>query len=443
MKRALIATASLLLAAAAHAKVDVVTLPGSDKTQLTIYNSADLTLVRDTRTLTLRKGENRLEFSWAGTLIDPTSLELLPDPKAKGVSVKGVEYPPRVTGTGVWTVEAKEAGSVPFEITSFASGLSWRAFYLATIAPDDATLKLEGFVRVDNHSGEDYANAETRLVVGKVALLDHIAELAGRQYPYGAPLPEMRLEADSYRAVAPSASPMAEGRMMAKAAVMDMRPKEIVKEALSEYFLYTIEGTEDLPDGWGKRLASFSADGVKVKNLYRFEEERYGEKPVRFISFKNDAAHNLGKEPIPDGRVMVFRSLGPDGRLSYVDAQNVKYVPKGAEVDLQLGPTELVTVKPTLMDYSTANYEWKDDRITGWDERRTVKVEVENGQGIPAKVEIRRNFPVKNWELATEGEAGEYEKVDADTVGYTLTLKPGEKRVFSYKVLYKIGSRGL
>ena len=57
-----------------HAKIDLVTLPDRDKTQLTIYNSADLTLVREQRTLTLKKGLNRLEFGWENTLIDPTSV---------------------------------------------------------------------------------------------------------------------------------------------------------------------------------------------------------------------------------------------------------------------------------------------------------------------------------------------------------------------------------
>ncbi len=65
----------LMLATPARARINVVTLPGRDSVQLTIYNSADLTLVKETRFLTFRKGLNRLEFSWANTLIDPTSVE--------------------------------------------------------------------------------------------------------------------------------------------------------------------------------------------------------------------------------------------------------------------------------------------------------------------------------------------------------------------------------
>ncbi|MBI3877295.1 MAG: hypothetical protein HY300_15285, partial [Verrucomicrobia bacterium] len=60
----------LIVGRATYARVNVVTLPGRDTVQLTIYNSADLTLVKETRTLTFRKGVNKLEFSWANTLID-------------------------------------------------------------------------------------------------------------------------------------------------------------------------------------------------------------------------------------------------------------------------------------------------------------------------------------------------------------------------------------
>lgn len=446
MKRtafALAALTALVVASPALAKVDLVTLPGSDRSQVTIYNSADLTLVRDARTLTMRKGLNRLQYSWAGTQIDPTSLELLPGPKAEGVTIKSVEYPPRVQGVGVWNVEAKAEGKAPFEISAFASGLSWRAFYMATLSPDEESVKIEGYVRVDNQSGEDFENAETRLVVGRINLLDRIAELSRRQYPYGAPWERAEMDLGYARDAMPAAAPMMARAAEGKMAMSEMRPKEIVKEGLSEYFLYTIEGTEDLPNGWSKRLASLAAENVKVKNLYRFEEERYGQKPVRFLSFKNDEAHNLGKEPLPDGAVKVYRSLGREGRLAFVGSQTVKYIPKNSEVDLQFGPTDLVTVKPVLIDYSSDNYEWRDNTITGWDEHHTVKVEVENSQPIPVKIELRRNIPGKRWELTSEGDAGKYEKVDADTVMFTLDLKPGEKRTFSYRLLLKQGSRAM
>src|SRR3974390_1635727 len=67
---------------AAARNVDLSTVPKRDTVQLTIYNSEDLTLVRETRTVSFKKGVNPLQFSWANTLIDPTSVRLrfLPSP---------------------------------------------------------------------------------------------------------------------------------------------------------------------------------------------------------------------------------------------------------------------------------------------------------------------------------------------------------------------------
>ena len=433
--------AMLIMPAVSRGKVDLVTLPSREKVQITIYNSADLTLARDIRTLTMRKGANRLQFAWSGTLIDPTSLEMLPLDQARAIQLQSLQFPPRVQGLGIWNIDSDVAGKVPFEITYFTSGISWQAYYLATLTPEEDAMRLQGYVRVINNSGEDYDNAETRLIVGKVSLLDRIADLARRREPFGRPepgfpSPMVGMAADMVTEEA--------GRAMfaAKAQLTQARPKDIRKEGLSEYFLYTIEGTEDIANGWGKRLISFMAPDVPVKNLYRYEEERYGPSTVRFISFANDRKHNMGSEPIPGGLVKVFRDTGDEGYLSYVGERDTKYIPMGGEVNLNLGPSERVSVIPTLMDYRTDNYEWKDDLITGWDEHRTVRIKIANYRGMPVKIEIRRNFPVTAWQLDSNSDPDRYKVVDADTVQYTLDLPPNGRKVITYNVTWHQGSRG-
>src|SRR5881409_2123163 len=121
----------LLLAPCALARINVVTLPGRDSVQLTIYNSADLTMVKETRYLTFRKGMNKLEFSWANTLIDPTSVEFRALTQADKVEVLDVSFPPRVTNTLEWRINSEVAGEVVCEIRYFTSGISWSADYVA------------------------------------------------------------------------------------------------------------------------------------------------------------------------------------------------------------------------------------------------------------------------------------------------------------------------
>jgi hypothetical protein len=443
MKRWIMLLLTFAVAAGpAAAKVDLTTLPSRETVQLTIYNSADLTLARESRALTLKEGDNRLQFSWANTLIDPTSLEMLPKAHAGEIDIAELVYPPRVQNLGLWNVRSEISGKVPVEISYLTSGLSWRAFYMGTLSHDEKTMHLKAYVRVTNNSGEDYENAQVRLIVGKVHILDEIAELARREHPYGRP----------GEGVVPPAPQEQQGRMedlVQAMPALDARlerarrePKEIVKEGLSEYFLYTIEGTETIPNGWSKRLQSFDVEGVPVVNLYKYEQERYGPDVVRYLSFTNDEEHKLGETPIPDGLLKVYRSVDERKHLSYEGQSSFKYIPVDEEVELNLGAVADVVVEPTLTNFKTENYRFDRHRnVAGWDDVHEFKVEVKNTRDVAVEIEITRNFDSQYWRLEKSGGIDEYEKVDLDTVKFTVQLPPRSAKTFAYTVTTYRGTR--
>jgi hypothetical protein len=425
----------------ADAKIDLVTLPERDTVQLTIYNSADLTLVRESRMLTLKEGLNQLQFSWENTLIDPTSLEMLPKTQADEVDIFGLTFPPRANNLGIFKIDSRISGKAPVEITYLTSGLFWRAFYIGTLSTDETSMRLEGYVRVSNNSGENYDNAQTRLIVGQIHLLDEIAMLARRQFPYGQPEPEPVLRDDvsegiRVRRVFEKAAPEV---MMPTAA---MEPKKITKESLSEYFLYTIEGTESIPDNWSKRLPSFDVSEIPVENLYKFEEERFGQSTIRFLMFKNDQNHQLGKTPIPDGQLKVFRKIDDAQHLTYEGHSHFKYIPVGEKAELNLGPVENVIVEPVLMKYETQNYTFfENGDISGWDEIRTFVIKVKNARDIPVALEIYRNMPSASWDLKMIKDEQPFEKIDKDSVKFTLKLEGNSSEEFSYMLTTYHGAR--
>ncbi len=419
--------------------IELVTLPRRDKVQLTIYNSADLTLVRERRNLTLKKGWNWLQFMWANTLIDPTSLSLEPLAQADKIDIQQLVFPARLRELGRWLIRSEVSGQVPFEITYFTSGLSWRAFYMGTLSQDEKTMQLAGYVRVGNNSGEDYEKAQTRLIVGKVHILDQIAELAKRQYPYNRPI-GIRMQSelsgwgmDKKR----EDNELAErysyynGRFGAFDAD-EFRRKEIIKEGLSEYFLYTIEGTETIPDKWGKRLLSFEAEDIEVESLYKYDEQRWGEQTIRFVKFTNDDDHNLGETPIPNGNVKIYGQADEQGYLSYAGGTSIKYIPVDEEIELNLGPARLVDVEPKLMNFKTDNYMFdKKGNVVGWDEIRTWKIEITNTRALPIEIEITRGFGTAYWIMQADIP---YEKHDATHARFKLKLEPLKKQTFEYTV---------
>ena len=441
MKRVVVLLIIITTAPMSFGKVDLVTLPSRDMVQLTIYNSADMTLVRESRALTLKQGANKLQFSWANTLIDPTSLEMLPKADADKIDIADLTYPPRVRNLGLWNIESEVSGEVPVEITYLTSGLTWRAFYMGTLTENEETMRLEGYVRVTNNSGEDYENAETRLIVGVVHLLDQIAELARREHPYnrpGGPTPPAAPRTGTALGVWDMSMPKSRlwHGLDGGAAL-----KEIKKKGLSEYFLYTIEGTETIATGWSKRLLSFDTSEVPVINLYKYEQQRYGNSVVRFLSFKNDAEHKLGDTPIPGGMLKVYRGVDEAGHLAYAGQSSFKYIPVDEDVELNLGAVGDIVVEPILMDYKTDEYRFRRGNIVGWDEIRTFKVKVKNTRDLGVKVEIKRNFGTEYWDISRSGEFGEYDKVDLNTVKFTLELEPRSSKEFEYVLRTYHGTR--
>ena len=426
---------ALLFSVAAHARISVVTLPDRDTVQLTIYNSADLTLVKETRHLTFRKGLNKLEFSWANTLIDPTSVEFRALTHADKVEVQDVSFPPRVANTLEWRINSEFAGDATVEIRYFTSGISWSADYVVEANKGETQMDFSGAVRVTNNSGEDYENAQVRLVVGVIRLVQDIADLARAGKP-GMPT-TLAAKALGVPAAAPLRMEMAFGAMAAADKLAEAKPREIVKEGVSEYFMYTVEGRDTIPSGWAKRLPSFKTDGVPITSYYKFEREQFGDRVMRYYQFTNSIASKLGKEPLPDGAVNAFRFVSDDLLYAFVGRTAVKYIPIDEYVELELGNDLEVLVKPTLMDWQKTDLQFDNNgNVRGWTTKETWEIDLQNSKDIPVVVDVRRNFS-GDWTLTTQAK---YESVDKTKVKFVVRLAAHAKQKFTYELVTRQGT---
>ena len=316
--------------------VNMVNLPERNSVQLTIYNSADLTLVKETRALTLRKGLNRLEFSWANTLIDPTSIEFRALTHAEAVDVVDVSYPPRVSNMLEWRIQSEISGEVLVEIRYFTSGITWSADYVAEAAAKEDNLRLAGYVRVTNRSGEDYENAQVRLVVGIVRLVQPIAQIA-QQWQQGNHADAAGCAASRTpacrRELKETGAPGAGSQGWRARTSWRKSPKRSCRNITS---IPWTRGTRSRTAGASDCLRSMSRK-CRLASYYKFEKEAWGDQVMRFYRFTNSVASSLGKEPLPDGAVQAFRQTGTDDALDYVGGTSVKYIPINENVELDLG----------------------------------------------------------------------------------------------------------
>ncbi len=460
--------------------VNLVTIPRREETQLTIYNSEDITMVRESRLLTLKKGVNRIQFSWANTLIDPTSIDFRILDQQDAVNLLDTTFPGGRNDALQWNIDSEVAGKVPVEIRYFTSGITWSADYVGIANQDETKLQLTGYVRVINNSGELYDNAETRMVVGNINLVEKIAALA--QLP--APVPFNELPAEMKEAVRDELSksirlamprsgmaPAGEGKPDA--------PVQVVKQGLSEYFLFTIAGREEIKEHEPKRLVSLKVTDVPLEAIYKLTDRDGGTQFTKFYRFKNiklqDAAgkdkklpdmENLGTSPLPNGNVrLYFEYANKD--LAYVGGTTTKYVPIGDRVEVNVGADPDITIARRLKDQKIANvisrqYKKRENDtfdilydLIDYDETFYYEEEIVSGKPKDAKVELERHFedkivlwgngdPPADWGSSESGAyvdlhaiKGKVERVDNNHVKYYLDLKPGEKQLVTYSVTYK------
>src|SRR3954454_11106998 len=111
-----------LVSPAIARNVDLSTVPKRNTVALTIYNSEDLTLVRETRIVTFKKGVNPLQFSWANTLIDPTSVELKFITQQDKLDVLDTTFPHDKPQMLYWNVQSDFDGEATIAISYFTSG---------------------------------------------------------------------------------------------------------------------------------------------------------------------------------------------------------------------------------------------------------------------------------------------------------------------------------
>lgn len=443
----------LFFAVPGHAHIELVTVPKSQGVQLTIYNSADITMVRETRELTFKRGINTLQFSWAGTLIDPTSLRLTFLNEKNKLTLRDTAFPPGRTDALQWNIESELSGPARVEINYFTSGITWNADYTAITSGAEKAMNIDGFIRVTNNSGEDYPNAEVRLVVGTVNLVENIASLARGSWRYAdlgqteREVVRTQFEAKVKRAAPPKpamAAPASAATSYNGAGAA--QPKDIIKEGLSEYFLFTVEGKETIPNGWRKRLSAFRAKNVPVKVIYRASDRMNSGQLRKVYEFRNtkepgqDPKTSLGVSPLPDGTVYIF-SEDAQNNLSYQGSVYTKYIATGDKVKLDAGATREVVLKTFTRDFKRSGFttETRYDKshyVKEWTDEYFYENEIENTLSRDVNIEIERTFP-GNFEPGNL--PFKYEKTDSATIRFFPGLSGREKKniPYSVKIIHK------
>ena len=411
-----------LLFPALSAAVGLVTVPERDVVRMTIYNAVDLTLIQEARTLILKKGLNRIQYQWAGTLIDATSLELRGLDQAAKVEILNVVYPPNSPATLVWEIESQIEGPAKFEISYFTSGLTWGADYVLRASPDERTAELEGWVSVSNNSGENYPKVEVRLVVGSINLVEQIRDLATNQIRERTrPVTERDMRRAGSKAKAMFAAPSAPAPVVAMDMAEAGKRPEVVSARLGDYHIFTVSGVQQVLNGATTRFQAItSREPMKLEVLYRVGF--LTDQAIKLYRFINDQEHQLPEGPLPEGLWHVFRVTDAKTRaLSYSGSTASVYVPPAQKVELNLGVDPAIAVKQVQEWHGETNHHYDiDGRVDAFTTHDRYRFRLVNTARIPVSVEYLVNA---NGDWTIEGLIGE--RRDQSTYRHQAQVAPG------------------
>src|SRR6266849_5578216 len=138
-----------LVATPVEARVKLVALPERARVVVSL-NNPDATLVEEERLITLQKGVNKVDFSWRGVNIDPTSsqVRMLTHPDA--VTALNTSYPHNENAL-IWEISSPAAQEERVRISYLLSGLSRDVTYRAVAEPNEKAMTLRNYLRLHNN----------------------------------------------------------------------------------------------------------------------------------------------------------------------------------------------------------------------------------------------------------------------------------------------------
>jgi len=154
-----------LISTNAAARTKLVALPERAATIIRLDNPAH-TLVEEERVLTLQKGPNQIDFSWAAVRIDPDSIRIRILSHPDKVRLISVSYPPEGAAL-TWNMYSDGAWEENVRISYLLTGIDRLIEYKALTTKDESALDLNSLLVLRNFSGEDFGAANVLLNYGE------------------------------------------------------------------------------------------------------------------------------------------------------------------------------------------------------------------------------------------------------------------------------------
>ncbi len=301
--------------------------------------------------------------------------------------------------TLIWSLDNAGAGTHRVEASYLASKLKWNADYVLTVARDDKTADVDGWVTLTNGSGTAFPNAKLQLVAGEL-------NRVRREFA-------MARDAMEERFAVASAAPMSQ-------------------EAFSDYHLYTLGRKTTINNNETKQVSMLNATGFPVRKRYvvdgqsvYYRNPHSPGSPIKdsvkvYYQFKNGASDQLGM-PMPAGIIRVYQADSKGG-TQFVGEDRIGHTPKDETLNLQIGTAFDVVAERKQTDFQRIATNVYDVEY---------QVVLRNHKSTAITVEV--NEPIGGtWRISRSSH--EWTKSDAWAAQFNIPVAADGTATLSYRV---------
>ncbi len=302
--------------------------------------------------------------------------------------------------TLIWTLDNSGGTRHRVEASYLAGRLSWNADYVLTVARDDKSADIDGWVTVVNGSGTSFKNATLQLVAGD---LNRVRQALGR-------LEEMDVMRKNVAAALPAMS----------------------QEAFSDYHLYTLARKTTVNNSETKQVSMLGATAFPVHKRYVVEGQafyyhnaQHPGAPIKdvvqvFYQFKNEEKAGLGM-PMPAGTVRVYQSDSKGG-VQFVGEDRIDHTPKDEALNLKIGNAFDVVCERKQTDFQKIASNMYDVEY---------EISLRNHKTTPVTIEV--NEPIGGtWRMLESSHP--WEKTSAWAAQFTVPVVADGAVTLKYRV---------
>jgi hypothetical protein len=300
--------------------------------------------------------------------------------------------------TLIWTLENTGGAKHRVEASYLAGKLSWNADYVLTVARDDKTADLDGWVTLTNGSGTSFRNTALQLVAGD---LNRVRQVFSRAMEMSA------------KVAKDAAAPM-------------------TQESFSDYHLYTLGRKTTINNNETKQVSMLTGTGVPVHKRYvvdgqafYYRNAQHPGSPIKdtvqvYYQFKNEQRAGLGM-PMPAGVVRVYQADSKGG-TQFVGEDRIDHTPKDEELDLKIGNAFDVACERNQTDF---------EKIAPNVYELEYAITLRNHKAVPITVEV--NEPIGGtWRMLRSSFPST--KTAAWAAGFAVPVAADSTAVLTYRV---------